>query len=163
MSVRDIARDLAVLKVLSERIKAAKADLERQARDLMEPSDRAAVKLDGETVGTVTLTAGRTAAKVTDPAELLAWVREQYPTEVVTVEQIRPAFLTKLLDTSRGTGIAGVVEETGEVAPGIEVAQGQPYPMIRLTADADAVVSAAWKAGRLPLPASFLPAIEGTP
>jgi hypothetical protein len=159
VTARDTARDLAVLKVLGERLKGAKAALDRQARELMEPSDRSAVKLDGELVGTVTLAEGRSTAKVTDPRELLAWVKEHYPTEVVTVEQIRPAFLAKLLDVAKDAGF-GVVPETGDVVPGIDVGAGDPYPMVRLTADADAVVEVAWRAGRLPLPGGFLPALD---
>lgn len=165
MSARDITRDLAVIKVLSERLRDAKALLEAQARDLMEPSDRNAVKVDGELVGTVTLVNGRSTARVTNEPALLAWVRTNHPTEVYTVEAVRPSFLAKLLDAARTDG-AAVDPASGEVIPGIDVTQGNPYPMVRLTADADAVVSVAWQAGRLPLPASFLPSLppgEETP
>lgn len=153
MSARDIARDLAVLKVLSERLREAKALLDNQARELMEPSDRSAVKLDGELVGTVTLVTGRSTTRVTDAEALTEWVRRNHPTEVQTVETVRPAFLSMLL---AGTGAD---PGTGEIIPGIGVSEGAPYPMVRLTADADAVVAVAWQAGRLPLPASFLPAV----
>lgn len=159
MSARDITRDLAVIKVLSERLRDAKALLEAQARDSMEPSDRNAVKLDGELVGTVTLVNGRTTARVTNEPALLAWVRATYPTEVYTVEAVRPSFVAKLLDAARSAGSPAEVI-SGEVVPGIDVTQGDPYPMVRLTADADAVVSVAWQAGRLPLPATFLPALN---
>lgn len=159
MSARDIARDLAVLKVLSERLREAKALLETQARELMEPSDRSAVNLDGELVGTVTLVTGRHSARVTDPTALTEWVRQNHPTEVQTVETVRPSFLSVLLDEAKAAGVA-VDTATGEAVPGIDVSLGQPYPMIRLTADADAIVSVAWQADRLPLPATFLTALD---
>jgi hypothetical protein len=159
MSARDVARDLAVLKVLSERIRDAKAALERQARDQMEPGDRTAVKFGDELLGLVTLANGRRSTKVDDPGALLAWVKDAYPTEVVTSEQIRPAFLKLLLDRAKDTG-EPVDPHTGEVIPGVSFTAGDPYPLIRLTADADALVAVEWQAGRLPLPSSFLPALE---
>lgn len=157
MTARDIARDLAVLKVLSERLKEARALLEKQARELMEPVDRMAVKMDGELVGTVTVVNGRRSARVVDDAALLRWAREHHPSEVHTVESVRPAFVTAVLDAAKQAG-ESVDPINGELGvPGVVVTTGDPYPMIRLTADADAVVSVAWQAGRLPLPAAFLP------
>jgi hypothetical protein len=163
VNARDIARDLTVLKVLSERIREAKALLEQQARELMEPVDRMAVKMDGELLGTVTVTNGRRTARVVDDAAFLRWVKEHHPSEVHTVESVRPAFIGALLDASKGFGDA-VDPVTGETGvPGVVVSTGDPYPMIRLTADADAVVSVAWQAGRLTLPGAFLPALEPAP
>lgn len=159
MTARDIARDLLVLKVLSERLREAKTPLEAHARELMEPSDRTAVKMGDELLGTVTVVNGRRTPRVADERALLAWVKDQYPSEVQTVETVRPAFVKAVLDAARDFG-EPVDPRTGEVGvPGVVVGTGESYPMIRLTADADAVVATAWQAGRLPMPAAFLPAL----
>lgn len=158
MNARDIARDLAVLKVLSERLREARVLLEKQARELMEPVDRLVVRVDDEVVGAVTVVNGRRTARVVDAAALLAWVKDNRPTEVQTVESVRSSYVTAVLSAAKDLGVA-VDSITGELVPGIEVTVGDPYPMIRLTADADAVVSLAWQAGRLQLPGVFLPAL----
>jgi hypothetical protein len=160
VSARDIARDLTVLKVLSERLREAKALLEAQGRELMEPVDRMAVKMDGELVGTVTIVNGRRSARVVDDAAFLRWVKENHPSEVQTVESVRPAFIGALLDATKSFGSPVDPITGGTDVPGVVVSTGEPYPMIRLTADADAVVSVAWQAGRLKLPGAFLPALD---
>lgn len=151
MSARDIARDLAVLKVLGERVRDARTALEQEARGVMEPGDRMAVKVADELLAQVTLVNGRRTARVDDPDALLDWVKANHPTEVQTVESVRPAFLAMLLDIAKDAGF-GVHPDTGDVVPGIAVGRGEPYPQVRLSADAEALVAVEWQAGRLPAP-----------
>lgn len=151
MTARDIARDLAVLKVVAERVRDARAAAEREARGVMEAGDRMAVKVGDELLAQVTLVNGRRTARVEDEAALLAWVAEHHPSEVQTVRSVRPAFLTALLERARVAG-EPVDPQTGEVIPGVSVGAGEPYPQVRLTADADALVAVEWQAGRLPAP-----------
>ena len=65
-------------------------------------------------------------------AKALAWCKEKYPDEVHTVEEIRPAFLKKLLDYATVCG-EGIDRETGEALDWIEVTQGAPFVTITTT------------------------------
>lgn len=151
-NAKELARDVLVLKALAERVTAADKATRRSVLDDGDPGDRTAAKLpDGTVIGTVAIARGRLAAKVTDAAALLAHVKETAPTEVQTVEQIRPAFLTKLLAAAR---------DHGEVIPGIELAEGDPYVTTSVQKGAVEAIERAWADGSLPLPAAVLPELE---
>jgi hypothetical protein len=88
---------------------------------------------DGTDLGAVSITAGRTSAKVTDVAAFTAWVADRYPTEMV--QQVREAFARKLLDAAVAAG-EPVDAVTGELMPGVQVCTGEPFLSVRPTADA---------------------------
>ncbi|GAA1395274.1 hypothetical protein [Catellatospora coxensis] len=89
-------------------------------------------------LGLVTLPVTKASLAVARPAELLAWVQQQHPTEVELVPTIRPAFLAAL-------GKRVVVEEdmvidpaTGEIVPGYAVLPGGAAKALTIRPDADA-------------------------
>ncbi|MFD0595054.1 hypothetical protein ACFQZ4_24010 [Catellatospora coxensis] len=86
----------------------------------------------------MTLPVTKASLAVARPAELLAWVQQQHPTEVELVPTIRPAFLAAL-------GKRVVVEEdmvidpaTGEIVPGYAVLPGGAAKALTIRPDADA-------------------------
>lgn len=157
---RATALDLLVLKELASRVAAADKQLRAQAGAEWEPGDRLTVKIGDQKIGTVTMADGRVTARITDTKALLAWVKANYPSEVHTVEEIRPAFVTKLLADAKDDG-EPVDRKTGAPVPGIEVGTGDPYITTSAEKAAAAVIAAAWRSGELTLPASVLPALEG--
>jgi hypothetical protein len=88
---------------------------------------------DGTKLGAVTVACGDPKARVTDDLVFLAWVIDRYPSEIV--QQVRDAFTKKLLDAATAAG-APVDALTGEVVPGVEMVDGEPYLMVRPVAGA---------------------------
>jgi hypothetical protein len=149
----DAALALAVMKLLSEQVRAAR---DRATQGVLTNSPHigertAAVLPDGTEVGMVSICRGRLTPKVTDMAELLEWVKKKHPTEVVTVEQVRPAFLTKILAR---------VKDNGEAIPGTDLSRGDPYTSTALTEEGAKAVAAAWADGSLPLHLVVQPELE---
>jgi hypothetical protein len=150
---RILARDLLVLRALADRVAAALVAAKADTLAAMEVGERLVVKVGDQPVGTVTLAHGRVAARITDPRALLAWVKANHPTEVVTTQEVRSSFVTALLKRAK---------DSGEVIPGIDVSQGDPYLLAPVDDVAAAVIGAAWADGSLSLPASVLPQlVEG--
>lgn len=110
------AAQLAALSTsFAEAFKEAKLDLEA----LMNVRDTARPTIPGtDTVAaTVSYKAGSDAIRVTDSDALTAWVDENYPGEVESIERIRPAFMQRFVNAN---GV--VVGPGGELdIPGIKV------------------------------------------
>lgn len=158
------AAELALLKLVSDQIRAARKGPESVVAK-WRPKDRnAAVLPNGEEIGSVTLASGRKTARIADQAALEEWARRTHPEafETVTITRLSPQFVERLLSAAKKLGTP-VDAETGEEVPGIVVEQGDPYPQVRLNPDAAEIVAAAWKDGEMAdLVARLLrPAIEG--
>lgn len=134
--IKDLARVAMVSKLVADAAitegKAARESLAaHMAGDGLER-----VRVLGEDAtdyGTVVLAAGKRTAKVTDPAAFAAWVAARYPDEVVPA--VRPAFQERLLAGATKAGDP-VDVGTGELIPGVELSQGEPYLTTRPTAEA---------------------------
>lgn len=163
MSDREDAVRLALLKVLGEMLGETKGVADCAVRDEWHPGDRLTAALpDGTCVGTVTLANGKKTAKIDNAIDFTEWARKAHPDQIETVkfDRVKPDFAERLLSAARQRGVA-VDAETGEVVPGIEVSQGDPYPMVKLTDDAREAVAKAWQVGELAELVSGLLAIEG--
>lgn len=144
---RGIAVKLVAAKVLTDRLQAYTADLKEQMAAMLDEGDRKTAALgNGTKCGTVTYTKGRVTARVVDDAALLAWVQANHPDEVVS--QVRPSFLTALLDDAKKAG-AAVSRETGELVPGVEVWMGTPYLSVKPDPAAVPALADAIRAGQL--------------
>jgi hypothetical protein len=137
------------LKVLGDDV----ARLARDARDAVEPTLVAGEKVkatmpDGQVLGTVQLTEAPESVTITDPAALLAFVKRTRPDEVVTREEIRPAFLAHLRAMAReqiteDTHGGLVVDGSGEIVPGLALDLGTPRYVPTVTTSGRAAVRAA--------------------
>ena len=152
MSPAELALRFALLKVLTEELKTAKAVTDCEVRDEWRPSDRLTATIPGgPDIGTVTLANGATRAAVGDTEAYEAWVRKAHPEQIETVPattRINPEFTARITSAAKKLGIA-VDAETGEEVPGIVVLTGEPYPMVKLAEDARDVVASAWQKGQL--------------
>lgn len=165
MTAHDTALTFALLKVLSNRIGAAKKQADAQIRDGWKVKDRnAAVLPDGTEIGSVTLAKGKNTAHLVDEDAFLAWVLEAHPEEIeqVKITRVNPGFQERILSYARQAG-EPVDPATGESVPGVAVKEGDPYPTTRLNADAAELVAKAWQDGSLAelVAALVQPAIEG--
>lgn len=162
-TAREVALRLAVLRVLADLLQDGRASADAEARDALEPEDRLTAKLpSGEKVAAVSMTRGRTSAKVTDRPPFTAWVMATYPDEVEQVTRVRPAFEAKVLANAKTMG-APVDPATGEEIPGVELAVSEPHPSVRLADGAREAVGRAWRDGDLAELVGGLLAIEEAP
>lgn len=164
MTAHDTALRVALLKVLTEQLAAAKRTVGEEVAGSWRVKDRStAVLPDGTEIGTVTLAEGRTAAKVSDDDAYLAWVLENHPEEIeqIAITRVNPDFTARTLSFARQHG-EPVDPATGETVAGVVVQQGDPYPMAKLSPEAADLVAKAWQDGSLSeLVASLVqPAIE---
>jgi hypothetical protein len=150
VSIEDLARRAVVERVVADKVKASQADTKAALMDAMEVGDRKVAKIGDTSVGYVIITKGRQTWRVSDPAALLAWVKANMPTEVVVTESVRESYVTALLNGAKAAG-APVDPRTGEVVPGIEVAEGDPYASVRPNEAAEVAVAEAWNSGELDL------------
>lgn len=128
---------LAVLTALRDFIDAEvtrlRSDVEAlliDAHESMGVKQVAADLPNGTTVATVSLTSGGSSLYVDNEAAFVAWVAEQYPTEVVTTvrESFKKAFLASGLTEAGG---AIVDPKTGEIVPGLAERSKAPYISVR--------------------------------
>jgi len=89
--------------------------------------------VDGVELGKVSLCGGTAKAKVVDEAALLRWVKANRSDQIREV--VEPAFVRAVLKAAEAEGVA-VDESTGEVIPGIEAVEGDPY--VKVTPNATA-------------------------
>jgi hypothetical protein len=142
----DPTSTLALCKWLRDRIKDWEAEAKAQLGLLS--GERKAALVGGQVIGHVTMTKGRRTAKVANDAALLAYVKAHYPTEVETTESVRSSFLKRLLDDTTKKG--AFVDSDGVVIEGlIDVVDGDPYPMSRLSDDADITIAGLLSKGAL--------------
>lgn len=159
---RTLATKLIALRVLKDLIAEADTAVREQLSALMLPGDRATAAVfadssdDAVPVGHVLKTKGTTAtmtAAVTDIDSLVAWCKIHCPTEVQTIEVVRPSFQKRLIDEVKVCG-GWIIPESGEVLPvdGVMVSAGtlgKPTLQVKPSENAQAIVRSAWQDGRL--------------
>ncbi len=163
-TLREQALRVAVLRALTDRIiearDAARAELQATLTEL--GADRATAELDGVKVASLTLAGGKRSARVADERAFLSWVQTHRPGEVE--QRVRDAYRRQLLDAASAAG-APVDPNTGEVIPGVEVADGTSYIATTFTPGGRERIAAAWVAGELDGITGRQPrgAVEGPP
>jgi hypothetical protein len=102
---------------------------------------KAATLDDGTRLGKVTKAHGRLSAVVFSEQEFLAWVKERYPDEVMTI--VRPAFEHKILESAKRCNET-TDPATGDDVPGIGLVAGNPYITYRAERGAVDVIARRW-------------------
>ncbi|AGT12266.1 hypothetical protein I5H93_gp067 [Mycobacterium phage SuperGrey] len=142
----DPTATLALCKWLEDRLKQWKAEAKQQLGLLA--GERKAAVVAGQVIGHVSMAKGRKTAKVTSETALLAYVKANYPTEIEVEERVRPAFLKQLLDDAAKKG--AFVDVDGVVIDGlIDVVEGDPYPIVKLSDDSDVTIAGLLARGAL--------------
>lgn len=163
MISNELALAEVVLKVMTERLKAAKGQADAELRTTALPGDRtSAVLPDGTIAGTLSQAKGRVRVSVTDRDKFVAWVAMHYPGEVeqVTTTSVRPSFEKKILDDCKRHGHP--VDARGTEVAGVEVGVGEPYAMTKVADGAEDAIASAYQSGQLvdALERFMRPAIE---
>ena len=145
MDLDRLAVRAAVLKLLNDRVyKAFKQAKDDVALHLGAEGRKNAV-LDGVKLAAVSVTKnGR--FSIHNEAAFTSWVEENYPTEVVEVTKVRPAFLEAIKRASEAAGQPCTPDGTLDI-PGVGI--GEPFPLVRKTPEAEEIVERLWREGRL--------------
>lgn len=146
----ELARTVAALKAVAE-ILSGQQTTEKDA--LLAALTEAGIKQqevtlpDGTKIASISVAAGRTTARITDSAKFFEWVFENHPSEIVTEKttKVRPAYERAVLEAAKKAGVP--VDATGELVPGLEVGDGDPYLITKLADGAHAAVLTAIQAG----------------
>lgn len=144
--MRDAAARAVLWQIVEQAAKARKDEAKAELAQL-EPGDTVAGKWDGQLLGKATKTVGRTKLVVSDERALLTWLQYHQPDEIVM--SINPAYLKALEDKARSVGHP--IDGDGELIPGLELVQGDPYVSVRKQPDAPFVVAQLLKSGCLAL------------
>lgn len=131
------ARTVATAKLIADVVKAegdrARADVDAAMTSL--GVERLRVTDDGgQDAGTLTRSPGRRSVRVVDEAAFVRWVAARHPDQLV--QAVRESFRERLLFAAAQSGEP--VDAQGEVIPGVQVVDGQPYVSYRPAADAKA-------------------------
>lgn len=140
MRTEDKITALTVLsKRVAEELKAAKTAWQAEAR----PKQRDTGMIGERVLGTVGLTAGREAIKVTDKAALLEWAKANRPDLLSYDPHIAEDDVKRLIRE---------VEVSGDLPDGMDLVTGEPFASVRLEKDAAQVIEEAVAAGSVSWP-----------
>lgn len=139
---RDQANIIAAVKILKDRLTRFDSEARGQLRELMEPGDAVRADLNGVKLGRIQMREPSLSARVTDRDEFLAWVKQDRPDEIQTVETVTAFHEKNCLDRAK----------EGEIIPGIELTEGTPtLALTQVPSDAYDTVMDAVREGRLEL------------
>jgi hypothetical protein len=128
----ELIDEAAAIKLVADRLYARYNDLAGRAAALLGRGTVYPTLPDGTEIAQFTVPSAGITVTITDESALTEWMRTHYPTEVATVEVIRPAFLDKLRKACREA--KSPVGPDGEVdVPGIAVSTGMGIGSPRLT------------------------------
>lgn len=128
-----------LMDALGKKVNDAKKPLKAQAEKELKAGDRKTVsfELGGEEVvlGAITRTKPRPAWKVTNEAELTAWIAENHPDMVEQVPVPKEWYVQSLL--AQAAKMDAPVTEAGELVPGIAVVTAVSYASAKPEKDMD--------------------------
>lgn len=142
-NLAESATRVAILSALRSRVAEAYEIARNDTAEVMDAGDRKSARLGSGELGKVVKTNGSTRAKITDEQAFTKWVAQHHPDEVI--QAVRQSYLNKVLADAKHYG-QGVDTATGELIPGVDVVQGNPYVTVKLTDDAADLISANWDA-----------------
>jgi hypothetical protein len=121
---RTLAVHVVALRVLADRVKDRTAEVKAELQAQLDVGDRKNAQLpNGDSVGAITYTRGRSGARVADENAFTEWVTANYPDELVTT--VRSSFRDAVLSNAKNDGAA--VTANGEIIPGVELYHSEPY------------------------------------
>lgn len=160
MNVKEAAARAAVLdtlhKAIGDELKAAKRDLEAglRAAKAETGTQKVAISLDEQDVGTASLIQPAAVAAVVDAEKFKAWVLDNYASEIKRefVTLVQPAFQKKILDEITAAGVAEWADpETGVIhhVPGVEMQGRAAYTRMTVPEAGKQAIGEAWRSGAL--------------
>ena len=160
MSMKEAAARAAVLdtlhKAIGDELKAAKRELEvgLRAAKAETGTQKVAISLDEQDIGTASLVQPAAAAVVADAEKFKAWVMDHYASEIERkfVTEVRSSFTTRLLKEMTAAGVAQWADpETGEIhdVPGVAMQGRAAYTRMTVPDSGKQAIARAWQSGGL--------------
>ena len=145
-----LVTQLGILKALADLVnRARKEELGPQAVAAFPAGARLPIMVGGKQIGWLSFPAARKSAEVTSEARFLAWAKANCPTEVETIERVRPNFQQNVLTQVKDK--EGWLDKgSGEriVPPGVTASEGDRYPRVEPLFDgAMEIIAEAWRTG----------------
>jgi hypothetical protein len=133
--VKEIARREALASAWVKSAKELRAEVEAEALAEYEENGNG-VTWTMRDLGKVTLPLSTEAPVISDVEALTKWAKIRHPENVETVEQVRAAFQTWLLQNAEIVADGVVMDpETGEVIPGMAVREGGKPKALTITVE----------------------------
>jgi len=140
---KELARLALTVGVVKAKINAADTALRQQLAAVLDPSERIPGRIGDAKIGSASKTDPKPAARITNGEAFRAWVKDNRPEEIVTVEAVNSAFERALLKLYTECG--GMPNDDGEVfeVPGVSIVPG--VPIVRVVPDdgAEQIIAAA--------------------
>lgn len=164
MNLKESTRYYAVLKAVEKLVKAKLAhgkDMVAGAFDENGAKSAVASLTDGTEVATVTMAAPTPKPFITNERDLIEWLKantvgivmpERTIVEPETIDGGAFAEFVKSLNASDGI----LLDDNGEIVPGVHLRAGEPYPTVRFKPGGEAAIAAAWVNGTI---GALLPAV----
>jgi hypothetical protein len=160
MSMKEAAARAAVLdtlhKAIGDELKAAKRELEDglRAAKAETGTQKVAISLDEQDIGTASLVQPAAAAVVADAEKFKAWVMDHYASEIDRkfVVEVRASFTARLLKEMTAAGVAKWVDPgTGEIheVPGVAMQGRAAYTRMTVPDAGKQAIAQAWQSGAL--------------
>jgi hypothetical protein len=160
MSLKDTAARAAILdtlhKAIGDELKAAKRELEDglRAAKAETGTQKVAISLDEQDIGTASLVQPAAAAVVADAEKFKAWVMDHYASEIERkfVTEVRASFTARLLKEMTAAGVARWVDPgTGEIheVPGVAMQRRAAYTRMSVPDAGKQAIAQAWQSGAL--------------
>jgi hypothetical protein len=160
MSMKETAARAAVLdtlhKAIGDELKAAKRELEDglRAAKAETGTQKVAISLDEQDIGTASLVQPAAAAVVADAEKFKAWVMDHYASEIERkfVAEVRVSFTARLLKEMTAAGVAKWVDPgTGEIheVPGVAMQGRAAYTRMSVPDAGKQAIAQAWQSGAL--------------
>jgi hypothetical protein len=132
---REAARRDALASAWAASAKTLRGELEAEALAEFE-EDGTGVSWTVRDLGRVTLPLSQEAPVIADIDALVKWVKERHPEHLETIEQVRAAFQTWLLQNVQITTDGDVIDPgTGEIVPGMAVREGNRPKSLSITVE----------------------------
>lgn len=128
----ELANRAAIASWIRKRAAAILADTKRDLADIMDEGDRSYAIVDGDKIGTVSVSSPEVKPAITDPAAFTAWVKANKP----------DAIEETVADWYKATAnLAAVIAKTGEVPDGVEMVAGAPTVSVRVSGKQEEALS----------------------
>ena len=121
----ELAIKASVAAYLRKKAADLLTDTKHDLSEWMDEGDRTYAIVDGEKIGTVSVSAPEPGPKVTDPDALLDWCRKNQPDAIV--ETVAPWF-------TASANLKAMLEKTGELPDGVDIVRGEPSVSVRVSA-----------------------------
>jgi hypothetical protein len=131
---KEVARREALAAAYAASAKQLREELDRRARTAY-AEQGVGVSWKVPDLGRITLPLSEEAPVISDIEALTKWVRERHPEEIQTVEQVRAAFQTWLLQHVEITTDGDVITPDGEIVPGMAARSGGQPKSLTITVD----------------------------